>query len=132
MMKKIFISLFAVVYLVIASGMVMNIHYCMGKISSVTFNDEQDHDDGKCGKCGMDKTENHCCIDDVKFVKITDAHQSTQTVNEVNTVDVNLLSHQINFIVSSQGNSIEPFSIYNSPPPKTLNKVYKVVNNFLI
>jgi hypothetical protein len=129
MMKKIFISLFAVIYLVIASGMVMNIHYCMG---NVTLNHERDDDDGNCNKCGMDKTENHCCTNDTQFLKITDAQQITQQATVFNTVQINALYYQINLTISSQGNSLEPFCIYNSPPPKALNKVYLAVHTFLI
>lgn len=132
MLKNILITAVAFIYLGITSGIAVNYHYCMGKIASVTFSHERDHDDGNCGKCGMNKTENHCCTDDVKFVKITDAHQSTQPATEFNTIDINILSYQINFTISSQGNSIEPFSVYSSPPPKTLNKVYLAVNTFLI
>lgn len=132
MMKKLFISLFAVIYLVIASGMVMNIHYCMGNITSVTFNHERDNDDGNCNKCGMDKTENHCCTNDTQFVKIIDAQQITQQAIDFNSVHLNAVHYQINLTISSQGNSLEPFCIYNSPPPKALNKVYLAVNTFLI
>lgn len=132
MMKKLFISIFAVVYLAIASGMVMNIHYCMGKVASVSFTHEEDQKDENCGKCGIDKTENHCCTDDVQFVKITDAHLSTQFETQFHSFDIAFLSYQINFTISPQGTFIEPHFNYVSPPPKTFNKVYQAVNTFLI
>jgi hypothetical protein len=132
MIKKLFISIIAVIYLVVTTGMVVNIHYCMGKISSISFSHENDHKDGSCSKCGMNKTENHCCTDDVKYVKITDAHQSAQTdiseAGSVSTVPVFFISLN----TALQGSAKEPLSYYFSPPPKTLNKVYKAVNTFLI
>ncbi len=70
-MKKILVAILAVIYLGVSSGVAMNIHYCMGKISSVdlmTLND-------KCGKCGMKKGANSCCKDEFKFFKLKDSHK---------------------------------------------------------
>ncbi len=38
----------------IASGVVVNVHYCMGRLASVEYGYD-DHD--VCGKCGMSDTK---------------------------------------------------------------------------
>ena len=69
-MRKPFILLLAIVYLGITSGVMVNVHYCMGRIAEVNYG----HDDAdKCGKCGMDQ-KNGCCTTEHKFVKSADEH----------------------------------------------------------
>jgi len=132
MMKKFFISMIAVFYLAVTSGMVMNIHYCMGKISSISFSHDKDHDDGACSKCGMSKTENHCCKDDVKTVKLNDFHQASAFALELASISAETPEHLTLLHEPEQGLSAIPSTEYFSPPPKTLNKVYRDINVFLI
>jgi len=70
--KKIIAISLAVVYLSISSGVVFNIHYCMGKIATVALGQKSSN---KCGKCGMEN--DGCCHDDVKVVKIQDTQSIT-------------------------------------------------------
>lgn len=132
MLKKIFITILAVFYLVVTSGVIMNIHYCMGKISSVSFIHEKDHNDGSCNKCGMDKTENHCCKDEVKSIKLSDTHQSSSLAFELASLSSVQPQRFILLTEAEQGISALPIINYSSPPPKTFNKVYLDVNTFRI
>ncbi len=70
-------------YLAITSGLVLQIHYCMGKQSgaSVAISADADH---TCGKCGMKNGKNKCCHDEVKFIKLQDAHKQVNADFEVN------------------------------------------------
>lgn len=131
-MKKSVILFIAILYLATASGMVMNIHYCMGKISSVNFGHDKDHDDGNCGKCGMDKTENHCCKDETQYVKLTDSHQASVTDVYLSAVSAVLPVSVVDMITTEQGLTKLPSNYYFSPPPKNLNKVYLALNVFRI
>jgi hypothetical protein len=131
MLKKVLISIIAVFYLVVTTGLVMNIHYCMGKISSVTFSHEKDHDDGTCSKCGMSKTGNHCCKDDVKTVKLNDSHQASAFAFELASISATTPEHLTLLHESEQGLSAIPSTDYFSPP-KPLNKLYRDINVFLI
>ena len=70
-MKKFFVFIFAVFYLGLSCGFAFDMHFCMGKFSSVEFFHTGDK---KCGKCGM-KNKNGCCESKVTFVKITDNQQ---------------------------------------------------------
>jgi hypothetical protein len=122
----------ALFYLSATSGMVMNVHYCMGKISSVSFGHEKDHNDGTCDKCGMLKTENHCCKDEVSEVKLNDAHQTSSVDFELAGISAAQPVKLIDLNDPEQGVTAPPVDTYDSPPPKTLNKVYLDVNTFLI
>ncbi len=74
------------VYLVVTSGVMVNFHYCMNKLSST----ELFASGGKqCDKCGMHKERSHgCCHDDVKIVKMDDDHRFAAEM------DLNILSIQ--------------------------------------
>jgi hypothetical protein len=74
-LKKLIAISLAVVYLAISSGVVVNIHYCMGEIAEVAFGQKSSD---KCGTCGMENEG--CCHDDVKVVKIQDS-QSLTSIN---------------------------------------------------
>lgn len=132
MMKKIFISVIAVLYFTVTNGMVMNVHYCMGKISSVTFNHDADHEDGTCSKCGINKTENHCCKDEVTTVKLTDSHQTSSIAFQLSSLSSIVTFQSIDLQTPEQGLSAIPSSEYDPPPANTLNKVYLAVNVFRI
>jgi hypothetical protein len=132
MLKKISITILAVFYLVVTSGVMMNIHYCMGKVSSVSFIHEKDHSDGSCNKCGMDKTENHCCKDEAKSIKLSDTHQSLSYSFELASLSSVQPQRYILLNEAEQGVSGFPIINYSSTPPKTFNKVYLDVNTFRI
>jgi hypothetical protein len=59
----------------VTSGVVINIHYCMGEVATVELgHNSQD----SCGQCGMDNSG--CCHDDVQVVKLC-ADQLSAKVN---------------------------------------------------
>ncbi|MFN8249770.1 MAG: hypothetical protein U0T68_12520 [Ferruginibacter sp.] len=72
-MKKLFLSILTLIYMATASGIAMDIHYCMGKRAGVDF-----YGDGndKCGRCGMKEKKNGCCHDEHQFHKIEDSHKN--------------------------------------------------------
>ena len=74
-MKKGVIILLAFTYLAISSGVIVNTHYCMGRISEVVFGKDETGKD--CDKCGM-KAADGCCHDEVKVVKLADSHSLVQ------------------------------------------------------
>ena len=70
LVKKLFITLVAFIYLGVSSGVAYTIHYCMGKVSSVDVMTKKE----KCNKCGM-KTGGGCCKDEFKVIKLKDDHK---------------------------------------------------------
>ena len=50
----------AFVYITLASGVEVNIHYCMGKLTDANYSYTNDD---TCGKCGM-QNKKGCCHND--------------------------------------------------------------------
>jgi hypothetical protein len=71
-MKKVLSLFIALLYLATSSGLALQVHYCMDKIAGLTLAQEGE---GNCGKCGMEKKSSSCCKDELKFVKLEDAHK---------------------------------------------------------
>jgi hypothetical protein len=70
--KRFFIAISALFYLAIASGVPVNMHYCMGKLASVDYGHTEE---GNCGKCGMPDSGSACCHTESAFIKLQDDHQ---------------------------------------------------------
>lgn len=79
-MGKPFTIFMAFLYLVLSSGLAMEIHHCMDKIAAISFIPSGEK---KCGNCGMPKGENNCCKDELKFVKIPDSFKILQCDNRL-------------------------------------------------
>ncbi len=76
-MNKIVAFILASVYLVFTSGFAVDTHYCMGKISSITIDKQVNNN---CGSTCGEASSKGCCKDDVKVIKINDAHNVTASV----------------------------------------------------
>ena len=72
-MKKAFLGILTMLYMTVASGVAMEIHYCMGKRAGVEF---YGSDNEKCGRCGMKEKKAGCCHDEHKFYKLSDSHKN--------------------------------------------------------
>lgn len=71
-MKRLLISLLALLYLAAGAGFTLRDHYCMGeRIGSVIEHPAHHDDSHRCDRCGMVKktSDNGCCKDEVKVLK---------------------------------------------------------------
>ena len=75
-MKKGLIFILAVIYITLTSGVVVNIHYCMGRVAGVTYGHEAEH---RCDKCGMESKKG-CCETEHKLVKADNDHIYAKSV----------------------------------------------------
>ena len=86
-MKKALIIFLTFIYLVVASGMAINLHYCGGKISSVSLWKKEKDD--CCGKKKMKKK--NCCKEKTSVLKIKDTQYSSTSLktppNTIKTID---------------------------------------------
>lgn len=106
-------------YLGISSGVVVNLHYCMGDLSSVNYGFEKDE---ACGKCGM-KEKKGCCTTEYKLVKLQDEHQLAKTSIEFVQLDVAIPENEL--ILSSFVDKLSHLSLaYHSPPDRQFNSIY--------
>jgi len=114
-MKKVLTSLIAVVYFVISSGLVMSIHYCMGKISSVDLN----HNSTETCVCGMSLKETSskgCCKTEIKMVKLEDNHKATYAFYDFQ-LPVILVSNPISlFNLTNLDASAKVYTDIHGPP----------------
>ena|ERR1700688_1480265 len=121
-MKKALFSIFSLIYFVVASGVAVNIHYCMGQLSSVDYAYNKNNGD-TCGKCGMENKKG-CCHNESKFVKLTDDQQLAKagiTFEEpATTINTTFLS----FSIPAQGVEKSLALQYHSPPDPRLTSVY--------
>jgi len=114
-MKRILTSIIALVYFVISSGLVMSVHYCMGKISSVDLN----HNSTETCVCGMSLKETSskgCCKTEFKMMKLEDNHKATYAFYDIQTPVILLpqsvsLFEQIDLLTTSK-----VYADINGPP----------------
>lgn len=117
--KKVFVAILAFLYVSIASGVMVNIHYCMGDLSSVNYGVE---DTETCGKCGM-KEKKGCCHTEYKFVKLQDAHQLVKTTVEFSQAPIEApVYYSFDFNILKQVEQLAPQN--NSPPDIVGNDLY--------
>jgi hypothetical protein len=119
-MKKLLLGILSFVYITIASGVVVNIHYCMGRLSSVdyTYNNND-----KCGKCGMDNKKG-CCHNEFKIVKLADDQQVAKAGINVAQAPAILSSWVVDLSRPVQGLNKYFALQYHSPPDKGDLPVY--------
>lgn len=78
-MKKVLVFILAVIYITVSSGMVLNIHYCMGKIATAqTGTSSKD-----CG-CKQKGTKD-CCKTEHRLLKIQDNQKISYADYSFNT-----------------------------------------------
>src|SRR5574338_1116112 len=77
-MKKLLYIITVFLYVTMSCGVIVNLHYCMGRYQSFDLYTAQKNE---CGKCGMPLDKSHgCCKDEVKIVKLQ-TDQNTSTVS---------------------------------------------------
>lgn len=113
----------ALLYITISSGVMVNIHYCMGEISSVKYGVDKK---AACGTCGMDKKEG-CCHVDHKFLKSGDQQlESNNAVDFQSTVIIADLPQPI-YASAQSGNRHDQYSRFHSPPDNRFNSLAKFI-----
>ncbi len=120
-LKKVFVIFLTFIYLIIASGLTFNLHYCGGKISGISF--WKNEVDNCCGEKKMAKK--NCCNDKTTVLKINDIQYSSSSLktpsNPLKIVDPVFTLVRINFNVFSVANLN---SIVHDPPDLYQNPVY--------
>ena len=112
----------ALFYLAVASGVTVNLHYCMGDLASVDYGHEEEG--GDCGKCGMPDDNNACCHTDSKLLKLNDDHQLSALAFKWSQPEAVQLDHPAypayTFDISSQ---LFTGSVH-SPPDRPFHNIY--------
>ncbi len=120
-MKKILILLFSFFYLVLTSGMILNFHYCGGKIKSISLFSSSD----EVGCCGSKMKSKNCCKDKTAYVKVKDNHNSNPFLKFITfkgqMLEIAIPSYLLAFQYSLQ---VERIQNYYPPPVLYDNPLY--------
>lgn len=127
-MKKAAIVILALLYLITTSGVVVNVHYCMGDVASVTYGHEEPE---SCGKCGMTEKAG-CCHSELSMVKLDDVHQQTIKTQESAKAIAELPVVYFQTIIAAYDSRTDFGTSYHSPPDPRVNSVYLHTNVFRI
>src|SRR6478752_5124024 len=132
-LKRIFTILLAVVYLAVSSGLIMELHHCMGKLAGSSVSFFGTHQTDKCDNCGMEDKSNNCCKDEGKLVKIQDSQKLVSADNTASVppiAEAEIVSPLLKFDIysSSPVTSILGHHppVLNTPPHSILHCVFRI------
>ncbi len=134
-MKKLFLYLLSFIFIITSSGVMVNMHYCMGKLAGTSMS-WVSNSPKKCGKCGMEKSKKKgkgCCHDSKKLIKnVVDQNIANSFFNVDHQLV--LLPNSSNFetvsIVVSDDTKQSNFS--HAPPDQIGVPIYIADCSFLI
>jgi CDGSH-type Zn-finger protein len=112
-MKRFTVAILALLYFTISTGMVVNIHYCMGKVSSVNV-DVLAKNLCACGK----KETKGCCKTEHKLIKLEDNHKAS-FADVVFNVPAQEIEHPYN-LINAQPISLTDKTAFNNHSPPIL------------
>ena len=85
-MKKILASISMLVYFAMTCGVIVNLHYCMGRVQSFEFYGIEKK---VCDVCGMSLKNTHgCCKEEMKILKIQDDQNKAQASYTIKSIEV--------------------------------------------
>lgn len=122
------IVILAVLYLGLTTGVVKNLHYCMGQLSKVDFGYDK-HD--ACNKCGMTE-KGGCCDTEIKFVKLEDSHQWQQAESVKKLVSLPILREHLLVYPTECYEPVIASRYHHSPPDHRANSLYLHTRALLI
>lgn len=114
-MKRLLATIIALIYFTVSSGMVMSVHYCMGKVSDIQVNQVPDE---RC-ICGMSTKETSskgCCKTEFTMVKLADTHKASSVSYDIQ-IPVVLVSRSLSQLEAPLYNtSIKTYTDIHGPP----------------
>jgi len=124
-MKRVIVTVLALFYLGLSSGMTVHFHYCMDKLVELGFSAPEK---AKCSFCGMLKKESSkksCCKDDYKQAKVDHSQKPVQVNYETQQLPATLLKTGIwearTFSLPLETGKA---ALNNAPPEKQLIPVF--------
>ena len=113
-MKKFALIAFSIFYLLIVTGVNLNMHYCGGKLISISIAQTSN----EIGCCGVKKSSKGCCQDESTYIKLKDKHiQSADLKMYVKLISSILITSEFNVSINELTSKSEIVSNYHSPPP---------------
>ncbi|MGF2412710.1 HYC_CC_PP family protein [Ferruginibacter sp.] len=78
-MKKILVTILALVYLITSTGVAIQMHYCMGELAGWGLGSDKSQTCSNCGMKESSEKENGCCKDKHMLIKNTADQKFTET-----------------------------------------------------
>lgn len=130
-MKRFIVTILAVFYLGVSSGVTVHFHSCMGRL--VEWGLTKD-DAKKCGNCGMKKDNSVDCCKDRHFeLKTKDSGQATEIVYHFNTLGVPVSLTDYRELEGVLISSVDKSKLFSDFPPRTQATAAFILNcNFRI
>ncbi|WP_126971555.1 HYC_CC_PP family protein [Gynurincola endophyticus] len=131
-MKRFAVVILSLFYLLVTSGFIVNVHYCMGRLASVEIGASSTD---VCGFCGMEEDKNGCCHTDEQHYKVEDVHQNVAAnfvFSQPVTDDVIELPFYQEYLTPLLTQRVILYNKYHAPPDRQFNQVYLYNCNFRI
>jgi hypothetical protein len=116
-MKRIAVIFFALFYLLVTTGLTLDVHYCGGKVVDIEVLGNADHCCSKVKTSCHKQEKNKCCKDETVVVQL-DQWQIVSSLSSLEVIPVVVA----NFLPSTQIRDLPTASLHQSfydlPPPK--------------
>jgi len=119
-MKRFIVSIIAVLYFTVSSGMVVSMHYCMGKLKTTKVQ----LTNTKTCCCKKTESKKSCCKTQQHFVKLDDNHQASYADYKIEVPTAFIAS---TYFLAQQDNGItknQHTSTIHAPPLSKEQSVY--------
>lgn len=116
-MKRFLLVLFTLLYLGVTSGVVLDYHYCMGKLADVSvWHDET------CPTCGEKAQTHSCCSTETEFMKLSTDQETARTQTAAFTpIVIALLLDRIGLSLVYEPEEATPSPVTSNLPPECSN-----------
>ncbi|HLF45153.1 MAG TPA: hypothetical protein VI548_01935 [Chitinophagaceae bacterium] len=123
-MKKVLAPILLLLYITTSSGIVINLHYCMNRLTTAKMGIVKSE---VCSKCGMSTKEgNKCCHSEVKVIKIQDVQKLSELNYNFSTFKI--LADRPSVIFNELLASVDNFSFVNNHSPPISKQDIWLVN----
>ena len=129
-MNRIVAFILIIIYVTFTSGLLVNVHYCMGKVASVRIESTAAAD--ACNACEQRATMS-CCNDHLTVLKVNDAHIGVVNESSMASVASILLSVFTSNLFADSNIISDDIILSNiSPPPRNAPEIFLRNCNFRI
>lgn len=110
-MKQFLIFILSIIYFTVSTGFVVNVHYCMGKISTVKFEEPKQ-------KCCCKKKNKPCCKTEQQLVKLSSNSKLTDAWVAANTSFSEAITIPYFYCINDDNSTIVDIDLtYKYAPP---------------
>lgn len=114
-MKRFITILLAFLYVTLTCGFTVNVHYCMGELSSVNLKSHADDVCSMCSKPG--KKKGNCCKDEYRYCKVDVSSHQVAKVQQSDEPSVKVLHLPVIIVPVPALPQIRLTAVNNHGPP---------------